>query len=268
MAARVVLGIRRTPARPREVGRRVRAALAWISRGPIDGAPPPSPSDVTARAGGRGLPPPPDRGPAIRAPPAHRARGGHEGRRGPRRRADGHPPRPCAVRHRQHHRFRFSSSAGQASNERHRRAAAALAEALPAGSLHEVAGANHGGHQSHPAEFTRLMLAAVALAAEPAGPRPPAVCDAGRCSRARPASSAPPSPRAAPARRRGHRPRALVSRLGDAVIDVAERHDRRLRLSGGSLEGSMPPSTSPAPPSSGAGRRPARGNSRQPDRRR
>jgi pimeloyl-ACP methyl ester carboxylesterase len=64
---------------------------------------------------------------------------------------------------------------GTESNERHRRSTAALAEALPAGSLHEVAGANHGGHQSHPAEFTRLVLAAVALAADPTGPRPPAV---------------------------------------------------------------------------------------------
>jgi pimeloyl-ACP methyl ester carboxylesterase len=64
---------------------------------------------------------------------------------------------------------------GAASDERHHRATAALAEALPAGSLHEVAEANHGGHQSHPAEFTRLVLAAVALAADPTGARPPAV---------------------------------------------------------------------------------------------
>ena len=64
---------------------------------------------------------------------------------------------------------------GAASDERHHRATAALAEALPAGSLHEVAEANHGGHQSHPAEFTRLVLAAVALATDPMGARPPAV---------------------------------------------------------------------------------------------
>jgi pimeloyl-ACP methyl ester carboxylesterase len=64
---------------------------------------------------------------------------------------------------------------GAASDERHHRATAALTEALSAGSLHEVAEANHGGHQSHPAEFTRLVLAAVALAADPMGARPPAV---------------------------------------------------------------------------------------------
>lgn len=64
---------------------------------------------------------------------------------------------------------------GQASTERHRRAAAHLAGLLPAGSLHEVAEATHGGHQSHPAEFSRLILAAVALGAEPAADRPPAL---------------------------------------------------------------------------------------------
>jgi pimeloyl-ACP methyl ester carboxylesterase len=64
---------------------------------------------------------------------------------------------------------------GQATTERHRRASADLARLLPAGSLHEVAEATHGGHQSHPAEFSRLILAAVGLAAEPAADRPPAL---------------------------------------------------------------------------------------------
>jgi pimeloyl-ACP methyl ester carboxylesterase len=66
-------------------------------------------------------------------------------------------------------------SCGTASHERHRRAAAYLAEALPAGSLHAFEGASHLGHQSHPTEFTRLVLAGVALGAEPAAPRPPAL---------------------------------------------------------------------------------------------
>ena len=64
---------------------------------------------------------------------------------------------------------------GAASEERHRRAASYLADSLPAGSLHAVREAFHGGHQSHPAEFARLILAAVALAAEPAAARPPAL---------------------------------------------------------------------------------------------
>ncbi len=64
---------------------------------------------------------------------------------------------------------------GAASDERHRRAASYLADSLPAGSLHAVAEAYHGGHQSHPTEFARLILAAVALAAEPAAARPPAL---------------------------------------------------------------------------------------------
>ncbi|MGO8876951.1 MAG: alpha/beta fold hydrolase [Acidimicrobiales bacterium] len=64
---------------------------------------------------------------------------------------------------------------GAASEERHRRAAAYLAEALPAGSLHAVTEALHGGHQSHPAEFARLILSAVALGGEPTGDRPPAL---------------------------------------------------------------------------------------------
>jgi len=63
---------------------------------------------------------------------------------------------------------------GAASDERHRRAASYLADSLPAGSLHAVGEAFHGGHLSHPAEFARLILAAVALASEPAAARPPA----------------------------------------------------------------------------------------------
>jgi pimeloyl-ACP methyl ester carboxylesterase len=64
---------------------------------------------------------------------------------------------------------------GAASNELHRRAAQWLAESLPAGSLHAVREAVHGGHLSHPAEFARLILAAVALAEEPSAARPPAL---------------------------------------------------------------------------------------------
>lgn len=64
---------------------------------------------------------------------------------------------------------------GSASDDRHRRAASYLAERLPAGSLHTVGAATHGGHQSHPAELARLVLAAVALAAEPSTNRPPAL---------------------------------------------------------------------------------------------
>jgi len=64
---------------------------------------------------------------------------------------------------------------GAESEERHQRASAWLGRELPAGSFHEVAGAGHGGHQSHPAEFTRLTLGAVALAADPAAERPPAL---------------------------------------------------------------------------------------------
>lgn len=60
---------------------------------------------------------------------------------------------------------------GEETEERHRRGAAELAALLPAGSLRTVVGARHGAHQSHPAEFARLVLGAVALAGEPsAGP--------------------------------------------------------------------------------------------------
>ncbi len=62
---------------------------------------------------------------------------------------------------------------GEETDERHRRGATELAAQLPAGSLHAIAGARHGAHQSHPAEFARLVLAAVALAAEPTAGRPP-----------------------------------------------------------------------------------------------
>lgn len=61
---------------------------------------------------------------------------------------------------------------GADSEQRHRRAASWLADELPAGSLHEIDGAGHGGHQSHPAELARLILAAVAIAADPNADRP------------------------------------------------------------------------------------------------
>jgi pimeloyl-ACP methyl ester carboxylesterase len=64
---------------------------------------------------------------------------------------------------------------GVESEERHRRASAWLADQLPAGSLHEIEGATHGGHLSHPAELSRLILAAVAIAADEAAARPPAL---------------------------------------------------------------------------------------------
>ncbi len=44
---------------------------------------------------------------------------------------------------------------------------------LPAGSLHVIAGAGHIGHQSHPAEFANLALAAVRLSDDASAPRPP-----------------------------------------------------------------------------------------------
>jgi pimeloyl-ACP methyl ester carboxylesterase len=64
---------------------------------------------------------------------------------------------------------------GQASDDRHKRSTAFLSKALPAGSLHAVREALHGGHQSHPAQFARLILAAVALADAPGTARPPAL---------------------------------------------------------------------------------------------
>ena len=43
---------------------------------------------------------------------------------------------------------------------------------LPAASLHVIAGAGHNGHQSHPSEFTDLVLQAVSLAATAPADRP------------------------------------------------------------------------------------------------
>jgi pimeloyl-ACP methyl ester carboxylesterase len=64
---------------------------------------------------------------------------------------------------------------GADSVERHQDATAWLADQLPHGSRHLVSGAGHGGHQSHPAEFSRLVLAAVALGRDSASARPPAL---------------------------------------------------------------------------------------------
>jgi len=64
---------------------------------------------------------------------------------------------------------------GGKSEERHRRAATWLAHELPAGSLHEIEGARHGGHQSHPNELARLIVGAVAVAADPTAARPRAL---------------------------------------------------------------------------------------------
>jgi pimeloyl-ACP methyl ester carboxylesterase len=61
---------------------------------------------------------------------------------------------------------------GGDSDERHHRATEWLANQLPAGSLHEIEGAGHGGHQSHPAELARLILGAVAVAVDPTAERP------------------------------------------------------------------------------------------------
>jgi pimeloyl-ACP methyl ester carboxylesterase len=62
---------------------------------------------------------------------------------------------------------------GADSEQRHRRASSWLAKELPAGSFHEIGGAGHGGHQSHPAELARLVLGAAAVAADPTADRPP-----------------------------------------------------------------------------------------------
>jgi len=64
---------------------------------------------------------------------------------------------------------------GADSIERHLEATAWLAAQLPNGSRHLVAGAGHGGHQSHPAEFSRLVLSAVELARDSSAARPPAL---------------------------------------------------------------------------------------------
>jgi pimeloyl-ACP methyl ester carboxylesterase len=63
---------------------------------------------------------------------------------------------------------------GGGSEERHRRAASWLANELPGGSLHVIDGARHGGHLSHPAELARLIVGAVAVAADPTAARPKA----------------------------------------------------------------------------------------------
>lgn len=63
--------------------------------------------------------------------------------------------------------------AGSDTDEHHLKGAAWLAAALPQGSMHVIGGARHGGHQSHAAELSRLILAAVALGDDPAAPRPP-----------------------------------------------------------------------------------------------
>jgi pimeloyl-ACP methyl ester carboxylesterase len=46
---------------------------------------------------------------------------------------------------------------GSDSKAHHRRAAAELAEAVPAGELVEIAGAEHGAHSSHPEAFADLV---------------------------------------------------------------------------------------------------------------
>ena len=56
------------------------------------------------------------------------------------------------------------SAAGADSTDRHRRSAAELAEALPAGELVEVPGATHGIHLTHPAEAAALVRRVRALA--------------------------------------------------------------------------------------------------------
>lgn len=63
--------------------------------------------------------------------------------------------------------------AGSDTSPHHLEGTAWLAGQLSAGSLHVIDGAGHGGHQSHPTELTRLVLAAVALGLDPAAERPP-----------------------------------------------------------------------------------------------
>lgn len=64
---------------------------------------------------------------------------------------------------------------GGESNERHRMGTAWLTDQIPGATLHVVEGARHGGHQSHPAEVSRLILGALRLAADPTAERPPAL---------------------------------------------------------------------------------------------
>jgi pimeloyl-ACP methyl ester carboxylesterase len=53
---------------------------------------------------------------------------------------------------------------GEHAGAHHVRATAMLAEEIPLGELRIIEGAGHGGHQSHPREFSALVLEAVALA--------------------------------------------------------------------------------------------------------
>jgi pimeloyl-ACP methyl ester carboxylesterase len=64
---------------------------------------------------------------------------------------------------------------GGDSDDRHRNASTWLAAELPHGSLHTIAGARHGGHQSHPAELATLVEVAVRLADDGEAVRPPAL---------------------------------------------------------------------------------------------
>jgi pimeloyl-ACP methyl ester carboxylesterase len=64
---------------------------------------------------------------------------------------------------------------GSESTDRHLEATEWLAHEIPGGTLHTVEGAEHGGHQSHPAEVSRLILGAVALGKDPSAERPPAL---------------------------------------------------------------------------------------------
>ena len=52
---------------------------------------------------------------------------------------------------------------GSESAPHHRRAAELLAEEAPQGELHEIAGADHGAHLTHPAELAALVQRAVEL---------------------------------------------------------------------------------------------------------
>ena len=56
---------------------------------------------------------------------------------------------------------------GSLSLEHHRRGAAELAAAAPAGELMEIEGAGHGAHLSHPDQFTRLVHRTVESVPDP-----------------------------------------------------------------------------------------------------
>lgn len=62
---------------------------------------------------------------------------------------------------------------GSDTSDHHRLGTDWLAARLPAASLHTLSCAGHGGHQSHPAELARIVLAAVTLASDPMADRPP-----------------------------------------------------------------------------------------------